>query len=636
LDLVVDFETTSLVDLPRYGLSNYAAHMSTDILMMGYKELGSKDPVSMWFPPRLSTSLYLILKDAKIHAFNAQFEWVIWHEIGVRKYGFPTKPLKDFHCISALANRFGFPNKLEQVAHALGCRNLKNPAGEKLIKIFSCNPKTDRYGKDWDDFVEYCKDDVVAEEEIILALPTKVLEPKEQESWLIITLMNADGIPVAVGDVSVIRETYQKYIEDQYSKLPALTGGKISTIKQNKRIVDYCNARGYALPNCQAATVEEWLTHDLPEDIATLLEMRAAIGASSIGKYTRFEEMATNGRLTFTQRYHGALTGRTTGQGAQPLNLPRASVPDPDAEILKFYDESIMKENPVQSARALLRPMIAASTGHTLCWADWSSIEYVLIEWFADNIEALQRFKDGFDQYIDEAAALFKLHYGEVLKNQRQFGKVAILGYGYGAGEKRIKQEAKKSYGLSLTEEEALRMKNSYRKKHWRVVRMWYDCFKACKNAIVNHHPFEMNKCVFDIYRKGNRKWLTIKLPSGRKVCYYEPNVIATDRGYDITYMGYDQKTKTWCPQKLIPGKIVENIVQATARDILNEVLSHLRSHNNPRILWTTYDEIIVEVPEEQAKQTLEYIEAVMCVPPSWAKGLPLRTEGTISKRYKK
>lgn len=641
--IVIDFETRSEIDLPRIGLKHYAEHESTRVLMMSYR-FTDEQHTHIWVPNEgLLPDFVMHPQDFSIYAFNAEFELAIWNGCGRRINKFEKLDISNITCIMALCARYGLPQKMEYAADALKTKVRKNPEGYALIKHFCIPPFPAKHAGDprWDRFISYCIDDTNAELEILNTLPAKQLSAEERWIWEETYRMNTEGIPVDYVSAKQIRRVCEQYREAHYELLPELTGGVISKISQTQRIVKYCASRGVEIPDCTAPTVSDTLLRDdLPDDVLQLLEMRAAIGMSSIGKYVRFEEMSYDGRAYYNQRYYGAATGRWTGAGIQLLNLPRAKVDNPDAEIAKFFDGSIVDHNPIKSARALIRPMIRAPQGKRLVIADYEAIEYVLLEWFAGNTATLKRFAEGFDQYIDQSSAMYKVPYENVSSEQRRDGKVVVLGCGYGQGAIKLVITAKNQWGLIITEEDAQFMVNGYRKVHKPVVEMWYGTHKLIVSAIQSPGTkFQGWKCEFQVVRDhAKRSWLTITLPSGRRLYYCEPFLEPGARGFNICHWGFSQVIKKWCVQQLIPGRIVENIVQAAARDILINGM-RIAKEQQFNIIWTVYDEVICEehdLGETGNDARLSQLSAALCQLPEWAAGLPLRAKGFHTERYRK
>ena len=637
-----DFETKSEVDLPRRGLKHYAEDKSTEILMMSYR-YHDEPNTYIWFHDEPLPLFVQNPQDHELYAFNAEFELALWNGTGRRINNFPELKLSSITCVMALCARYGIPQSLGVAADVLKTKIRKNPEGYMLIKYFCTPPFPTVYAGDprWERFVSYCIDDTNAEYGVLKALPAEHLNEEERWIWEQTVRMNTEGIPVDYDSAKQIRRVAENYREAHYELLPDLTEGRITKITQTQRIVKYCNDYGVQLPDCTAATIQEWLLRDdLPDNILQLLEMRAAIGMSSIGKYIRFEEMSYEGRAYYNQRYYGAATGRWTGAGIQLLNLPRAKVDDPEAEIARFFNGDIVNDNPIKSARALIRPMIKAPEGKVLVVSDYDAIEYVLLEWFAGNGATLKRFAEGFDQYIDFASGMYKVPYDAVSAEQRRAGKIIILGCGFGQWAPKLVITAKTQWGLDITEEEALFWVKTYRKEHHLAVSMWYGCHKLIVDAIqAPGKEFNGWKCKFQVVKDRNRvPWLTITLPSGRRLYYREPFLEPGARGLTICHWGFNQVTKQWGVKYLIPGRIAENIVQATARDILTHGMKHL--HNEQfNVIWTVYDEVICEEDDrgpEGNNQRLQQLSDTMCRLPKWAAGVPLKSGGYWSYRYKK
>lgn len=639
----IDMETRSEVDLPKRGLKHYAEHPSTRILMMAYK-YGDSPKTDVWIPGEGPIPAFARDPDNyHFYAFNAEFEEALWNGPGVRINGFKKLSISNITCIMALCARYGLPQNLGDAADVLKTPIRKNPEGYALIKHFSIPPfpSYDNSDSRWQRFISYCADDVDAEHGILVRLPARELSEEERWIWEETVRMNKEGLPVDYSAAKQIRRVSEQYRAAHYELLPDLTGGAISKITQTQRIVKYINSRGVDMPDCTASTVGDMLLRDdLPDDVLQLLEMRAAIGMSSIGKYVRFEEMSYNGRAYYNQRYHGATTGRWTGAGIQLLNLPRAKTDDPDAEIAKFFDGSIVEENPIKSARALIRPMVKAPEGKVLVVADYKAIEYVLLEWFAGNAVALRRFTEGFDQYIDQSSSMYNVPYDQVSSEQRRRGKIVVLGCGYGQGASKLVITAKTQWGLVIDEQDANFMVRGYREEHHLVVKMWYGTHSLIVNAIQNPgREYSGWKCKFKVARDHTKcDWLVITLPSGRRLYYRAPFLEPGNFGVMICHWGFNQVIKKWGVKYLIPGRIVENIVQAAARDIL---INGMKQANQKgcNIIWTVYDEVICEEPDlgiEDNEQHVQRLISSMCGLPEWAQGVPLYADGFWTHRYKK
>lgn len=633
--VVLDFETKSEVDLPNCGVRVYAEDPSTDILVMGYMDDEEEGkPVHQWFPG-------MPLPDftgKKLYAFNASFEYEIWNHVMVKKYGAPFLPIDRWEDIKALCARYGLPQNLDKACEVLKTKYAKLHTGTALIKKFCIPPFARTSGKDWQDFLTYNIYDVKSEYEVIKSLPSDKLSASERAIFDLNWEINLRGIPVAADEAHRIYEVIVTYLDEHNQLLPDLTGGCVTKVTQTKRIKDWLNSRGIPVDNIRAETVQELLEqydgNTKYDDVIQVLELRAATGLSSIGKYKRIMGMESDGRMYYNSNYHGAHTGRITGSGFQLLNLPRASVADPEAEVRAFLDGSIVEHNPVLSGRALVRSMIKARPGYKITVADYASIEYILEMWLAGETDAVKRFANGQDQYKLLATLMYHVDYDEVSKNQRQMGKMGILGCGYGLGAQGFIRYADQ-WGVELSLEEARHVVDSYRQKYPRVVQLWYELQNSAIAAILapgsTHTAFKTKfKAVKD--RVGTR-WLAMTLVSGRTMYYRNPRIVDGKYGPQVVTEGMNQKTKQWGLKEMTPGKWAENVIQALGRDLLYYGKFKLREAGY-QLIGSVYDEVLSEDHEDFG--SVEEFEKLMASVPPWAEGLPLRAEGYESPRYKK
>jgi len=638
---VLDFETKSDVDLVARGRRHYLASPEADILCMGYLDTETKVR-GVWTPGKPLPDIDY----NRIIAFNAAFERDVINTIGVA-YGMPSVVSDNFIDVQALAGRYGLPQNLADLAIVLNLNSQKDPAGKHLIQLFCVPP----YGRDelgnlmphlkpqFEQLKKYCLGDVDTTYEAWTTLPASDLSPKERKYWLLNWEMNDIGLPIAYEEAKRIREVVEIYCYDHNERLPALTNGQVTKVTQVKRIVTWVNSQGVTLPNLQAETVGKILTEyeELPDTVAEVLELRAAIGLSSIGKYKRIENMTFEGRMHDNSRYYGAHTGRNTGMGFQLLNLPRKKTKTPEEDIRKFLDGSIVEENPVIAARALIRSMIKATIGHLIMVADYKSIEYVLLIWLAEDWEALDRFVKGLDQYIDMAAFLYGKAYDLVTDVERQFGKIIILGCGYGLGAYGFVRNAE-SWGVKIPLSIAKFAVDGYRSKFHKVVRMWYQLKDAALYAIrYKGKAISCYKCTFKVVKdRVGTEWLQLTLPSGRAMYYNKPFIDQDTYGDVPAFWGQFKASKTWIVKHLIPGLLTENIIQAIARDILWYGKTVLKD-NGYKLIGSIYDEAISEVPEAWGTdEKLHEYYKLMCTREEWSSTIPLDADGFYGPRYKK
>lgn len=637
--IIIDFETYSPEDLNN-GVIKYAMHPSTDIICMAYKV--DDESTKLWVPG----VPFPVFPTNEIYAFNAAFEYHIWNAVAVSKYKAQPLTWHNLVDVMALANRYTFPNELAEVGAILKLAIQKQPLGKALIKKI-CVPNA--YGKrprvqhdftyeELDLFYKYCIQDVDTTAELIKTLPADTLSDQEQNYWRIVQLMNTRGLPIERVLCEKILSYIEGYAQEMSLRVSEITDGHVEKATQVQRIVTWANTQGVPLPNLTAETVDEFLDQDLPPKVKEMLELRQAIGRSSTAKYRKMIDMEVNGRVHGSMQYYGAQkTGRIAGRGIQIHNLPRASVEDPDVYIQKFHSFEPV-EDPVQVAKALIRPMICAEEGMQLIVSDYSSIENCILMWYAEEDDVLASIFRREDQYVKMANRIYDSD--DIDKYRRTVGKIAVLGCGFGMGPDKFQEDARHKWKVKFEPHEAEFIVSTWRKVHAKTVQTWYK-WKDCVVAAIQNpgKTYAHKKCKFRVTKdRAGNIWLIITLATGRNLFYFQP-YLDTDRyGLAPGHYGLNPYSKKWSRLALIPGRITENIVQATARDIMMQGLHNLE-HYMPEVsvLASVHDEAISEIQEVDIKEdTLEIYNKLLCQMPTWADGLPLFAEGWIGKRYKK
>jgi DNA polymerase len=485
-------------------------------------------------------------------------------------------------------------------------------------------------------FYEYCVTDTTSMYHLIQALPKDELEPSEQRIWEVTAKINARGVPVDSKAIRRIREVTEWYKKREMRKVSDITDKAVKTVNQTAAIITWCRTKHrVVLPNLQKDTVTDYLLkEELPEKVRELLTLRQLLGKTSTAKYAKLKEQNYRGRVYNNLRYYGAATGRWSGMGFQIHNLPRAKVDNPEETIAKFYNASIVVEDPIQAAKALIRPMIKAPDGKMICAVDYSAIENVLLLWVAGQEDKIQAIREGKDHYKVFASEVYGVPYDEVTSKQRFLGKTGVLGAGYNAAAGAYLNFAL-GYGLSLSFNEADAVIRLYRQRHPKVRTLWYK-LRDCALAAVNHRgvDYHYHDCHFRVVVDRNFcSWLRVKLPSGRSLVYNSPEVRDDKYGPVVTHMGINSYTKQWSRLKLIPGRITENIVQGLARDILAHAKVNLVD-TGMDVIASIHDEVVLEVGERSPP--LEEVINIVTDLPVWAKDIPLRATGFIAKRYRK
>lgn len=631
-----DIETKSNVDLAKVGLYNYVNATQAEILMIAYR-VGINSKTELWLPR--GSNAPDVFKNPSEHTFyamNIQFDRTFINKHG-GKYGCGFLDVSNCIDVMALTARYGFPKSLDYAGEVMVGVG-KDTAGKTLIDKIT-QPPWQYSIEEFNRFVNYCISDVDLMCKIIEELPSDRLDSFEQQIWEDTVKINETGIPVDVISAQRIYSIVQRYIEEETEELPELTDYKIRTVNQTIAIKEWINEQGGDLIDLSKETVNdvlrrnpEWMT---PE-IKAVLALRSMLGKSSIAKYKKIIDQSYQGRMYNNFVYFGGHTGREAGRGFQMQNLPREKVSDPEKEIEKFFDMSILKFNPVRSAKALIRSMIKTSKTTTLGVRDYSAIEFRVILWLANETDALERIRNGEKTYRIFAAQLYKLMPDKVSSEQRNFGKTAVLGCGFGLTAAGLHKQCI-AYGIDVTYDECEMAVNHYRTIYSNVTLMWKAYFDAVTFAISDPgNSYKCYKCNFKYVRdRNNYMWLVVTLPSDRNMYYFEPEVDIDGYWKEITYWGLKGTTKKWTQLDLHRGKLTENIVQAIARDILMDGRRRLLN-NGHKVIASIHDENIIEMPLSSYQSDFDDMKRTMEQSPYWAKDLPLATTGYIERRYKK
>ena len=651
--LFIDFETYSVVDIKKAGGKAYAHDESTQIVCMGYA-FDQEEP-SLWtvasgaLPERVITH---VKSGGKVAAFNATFDFRIWNNVGVRDFTWPALSLEQIVDVQSLCATYQIPQSLATAGEALKIPMPKDKAGNALIKQ-CCVPNKDgeqplpygALGASFKNLFLYCLRDVKAMQQIVYLLPRQELIPQEQEIWELTYRMNERGLPIDVESVQAIYTYLQDYIAKTVVELPMITDGKVTTPGQIARIQAWCKDQGYSINNLQAETVEYALEDDaIPPKVRRVLELRQELGRSSTAKYAKILDQVVGDTVYDNLRYHGAGTGRWTGQGFQMHNLPRASVEDPEEWIAKFK-QSLPIENPVGIAKALIRPMIQAPKGYKILVVDYSSIENRLLAWAADDQGTLQDFADGKDQYITMAASRFGVPYEQVTKEQRRVGKVIILGCGFGMGSKKFRATAKLQAKLELSDAEALASVNAYRDRYPKVKLLWNNLRRVAAEAVMTGQKRMYKGVVFGTFTRSGIRWLAMKLPTGKALYYMNPTIkdeLIKDYEFMgpvpcITHEGMDPYKHKWGRLKLIPGRITENFIQATAREVMAVGMRNVEKFMPyVKLIGTVHDEALALVKDDHDLELdLQAFMRMLCAV-DFVPGCPITSAGFITDRYRK
>lgn len=647
----VDIETYSSVDLLKSGVYRYVEAPDFDILLIGYK-FDDEDEVRQidtTADPRETWNEFLdALFDPDIikTAFNANFERTC-----LAKWTGSAMPPDEWRCTMIKALTLGLPGSLASVGMALGLPEdkLKDPQGKALIQYFSkpCKPTRSNGQRcrnypahdpeKWALYRSYNRQDVVTEQEILKRLSIYKTTEDEQKLWSLDQDTNDHGVKLDRKLIRNIVDYDTHHREELQDEARQITG--LSNPNSPAQLKDWLETEGIHQTSLSKDTITTLLKGDIPAEVRRVLEIRQALGKTSVSKYsTMLEAICDDDRLRGILQFYGAnRSGRWAGRLVQTHNLARNTLPDLALarELVRDGDfdtlETLFGE-PAFVFSELVRTAFIPSDGCRFVVSDFSAIEARVISWIAGEEWRLQTFRDGGDIYCATASQMYHV---PVVKHGingdlRQKGKVAELACGYQGGVGAMKAMDREG---KIPEEELQGIVDAWRAANPTIPKLWRTCEMAAKTAIREHRTVRIRHGIAFSYVNGN---LFVKLPGGRKLCYWGTRLRQDDMTgrESIVYMGVNQTTKQWQETETYGGKLVENIVQATARDCLAVAMTRVAALGY-KIVMHVHDEMIVDVPIED-KDALTVINKCMADPIDWAPGLPLKGDGYETPFYMK
>lgn len=652
----VDIETYSSIDLSKTGVYRYVEAPDFDILLIGFSIDGGPVEVidctarhNNYEEEKKMVQFKKHLYDPECikKAFNANFERTC-----LAKWLGKEMPPEEWRCTMIKCLTMGLPGNLAGAGMALGLPEdkLKDPQGKALIQYFSkpCKPtrvngqrtrNLPEHDPDkWKLYIEYNRQDVVTEMAIDSKLEIYKTTETEQELWNLDQRMNDHGVRIAVDMVDKIVDYDTVRKEELQKEAQEITG--LANPNSLAQLKTWLNDQGMPMTSVTKDTISAALALKyIPDKVRRVLEIRTALGKTSTAKYsTMLDAVCEDHRLRGILQFYGAnRSGRWAGRLVQTHNLARNSLEDLDLarELAVDGDFDTMQTLFGETAfvfSELVRTAFIPSEGCRFVVSDFSAIEARVISWIADEEWRLQAFREGKDIYCETASQMYKV---PVVKHGingelRQKGKVAELACGYQGGVGAMKRMDREG---SIPEDELQAVVDSWRNANPKVVKLWRLCEIAVRTAIEEHRTVRLQHGLEFSYINHN---LFIKLPGGRKLCYWDTKLKMDPRDgrEHIVYMGVNQETKQWGETETYGGKLVENIVQATARDCLAVAMTRV-SNLGYKIVMHVHDEMIVDVPIEDT-EALDVINACMAEPIDWAPGLPLKGDGYETTFYKK
>lgn len=650
----VDIETYSSVDLAGSGVYAYTEAPDFDILLIGYKfddeaEVHVIDTLAVDrdFDPELYEFREALTDPGIIKtAFNANFERTC-----LAKWTGAAMPPEEWRCTMIKALTLGLPGNLADVGIAMGLpeEKLKDPQGKALIQFFSkpCKPTRTNGQRTrnlpahdpakWKLFIEYNRQDVVTEQEILRQLDIYKTPESEQQLWALDQHMNDNGVKLDIPMVEKIVEYDTQRRQELQEEAKVLTGlANPNSLAQLKK---WLSKQGVTMTSVTKDTIAATLQTDIPDNVRRMLEIRTALGKTSVAKYsTMLTAVCQDHRLRGILQFYGAnRSGRWAGRLVQTHNLAKNSLPDLDLarELAAAGDFDTLATLFGETAfvfSELIRTAFIPSDGCRFVVSDFAAIEARVLAWIAGEEWTLEAFRQGKDIYCETASMMYRVPVEKHGQNShlRQKGKVAVLACGYQGGVGAMKRMDK---GGSIPEDELQSVVDQWREANPKVVKLWRTCELAAKTAIQEHRTVRLARGIAFSYINRN---LFIQLPSGRKLCYWDTRLKQDDYTgrLSITYMGVNQETKQWGETETYGGKLVENIVQATARDCLAVAMTRV-SALGYKIVMHVHDEMIVDVPNTDTEAPGR-INAIMAQPIDWAEGLPLKGDTYETPFYKK
>ncbi|WEG14914.1 DNA polymerase [Pullulanibacillus sp. KACC 23026] len=655
--LNIDIETFSSVDIKKSGLYKYVESPDFEVLLFAYSENGEPTKIiDLANGEVIPEHIIIALGNRQVtkKAYNAAFEWFCLS----KHFGWnPKFWIDQWHCTMFHGLYCGYTAGLGPTAVALGLPQDKRKmsVGSSLIKLFCTPTKPNKKNggrtrtlphhepEKWELFKGYCVQDVEVEKEIGNRLVRFPVPEQEQKLWELDQLINARGVAVDKQLIEGALYTNDLVTEELTREAVQITG--LNNPNSAAQLTKWLTDQGVEVENLQKDTVSN-LVETVEGDVKRALEIRQELSKTSVKKYQAMAEaVCEDGRVRGLLQFYGAnRTGRWAGRLVQVQNLPRnyLSTLGHARDLVREKKVDALKliyGNVPDTLSQLIRTAFIPAEGNLLVVSDFSAIEARVIAWLAGEQWRLDVFNTHGKIYEASASQMFGVPLELIKKGNpeyslRQKGKVAELALGYQGGKGALINMGALDDGL--TEEELPDIVRRWRAASRRIVDLWYSVENAALSVLKTNQPAGVKGLILaresDI--ANGLDFLTITLPSGRKLFYAKPFLAENDFGKEaVYYYGLDQTTKKWGKQNTYGGKLVENITQAIARDCLAVTLNRLDAAGYKTVM-TIHDEVVLDVPEKFAD--LDTVTDIMRQPISWAPGLPLNADGFVSSYYKK
>lgn len=654
--LSIDIETYSSVSIYDSGAYKYARSNDFEIMLFAYSiDFGEVTVIDLAQCQVIPDSIIAALQDPEVikHAYNAAFEWYCLNRAGYKT------PIEQWRCTMFRALYLGYPAGLAATGRALGLPEdvQKDRQGKALIRYFCqpCKPTKANGGRTrnlphhdpakWELFIEYNRQDVVAESAIYDTLKSFAVPDREQRLWELDCLTNALGVRVDMQLVNGVRGITRHHMDALMAEAMRLT--HLANPNSTAQLTAWLREQGADVTDIQKDTVTALLESDKINDkVRRMLEIRQELGKSSVKKYDTMVDVADDReRMSGLMQVYGAgRTGRYAGRLVQPQNMPRNYLKtldlargwaiDGNAKMLQLIYGDVM-----DTLSQLSRTAFIPSEGRKFVIADFSSIEARVIAWLAREQWAMDVFASTGRIYEATASQMFGVPAELIVKGRpeyalRQKGKAATLALGYQGGPPAL--IAQHALDMGLSEEELPEIVSKWRAANPHIVQLWYRVEREALAAMRDGKVHEVDRGVTIALKSDLSKglnFLTIGLPSGRSLYYVDP-FLKMGRFDKVQVNFMTQREGQWTSDSTYGGKLVENIVQAIARDCLTETLLRLNSrYPNSPVVMHIHDEVVMDA---EMDVTVDEICDLMAEPIPWAPGLLLKAAGFESQWYMK
>ncbi|MCM1222200.1 MAG: DNA polymerase [Lachnospiraceae bacterium] len=641
--LSMDIECFSDVDLIKCGVYAYADSPTFEILLFAYSfDGGETQIIDLAQGEKLPAEVEDAIFDVSVTktAYNANFERTC-----LSMYFGRYLPPESWHCSAVQAAMLALPRSLEDVGRVLGLDEQKMKEGKELIRYFCvpCKPTKANGGRTrnlpchapekWELFKTYCKRDVDVEKAIRAKLHNFLIPESEMELYRLDQRINDRGVLV---DMELVRNAVsceRLHKEVVTKRAYELTG--LENPNSVAQLKGWLGDKGMEAESLSKKAVADMIA-ETDGEVEELLRLRLMLAKTSVKKYEAIERSAcSDGRVHGMLMFYGAnRSGRWSGKNVQLHNLPKNYIPDLELarELVKqgrFEEVEMLYDSTPNVLSELIRTAFIPKPGCRFVVADFSAIEARVLAWLSGEQWRLDVFTSHGKIYEASASAMFHVPVEEITKTSplRQKGKISELALGYGGSTGALISMG--ALDMGLTEDELPPLVAAWRKANPHITQFWWEVDAAAVKAVTEKQKTRAGKIIFE-YKSG---MLFITLPSGRRLSYVKPRMAVNKFGRDgLTYEGISENKK-WSRIETYGPKLVENIVQGTARDLLAEAMLRVEEKGYP-IVMHCHDEIIAEVPEGEG--SVEEMCEIMAVQPEWAAGLPLRADGYECKFYQK